>query len=823
MKSIIAFFCLISFAGISQVELHWSILHPLKKEWIDLGEKGSVQEALINSGELPNPFYGMNEHKFGWIENHLWRFKSSFSVTKSALNNDFLELEFPSLDTYAEIYLNDSLILTTENAFIPHSVQIKDLIHEGENEIEIVFTPPVIYHKKMYENASYHLPAPNDVGDIPIASYTRKPQYQFGWDWALRINTMGINKPAILHAYNISRISNKSMRTVSIEKDTAVLEFDLFLSNNQVREVVWESKLFKNEKVTIKNGKFTRRVVVAHPELWWPRGQGKQSMDIDFITIKTIDNQLIDSFKIKFGIKTSRLIQEKDEWGTSYYFKINGRTIFSKGADYIPQDIFPTKVTDSAIISMVETMAESNFNMVRVWGGGYYPDEVFFEKCDELGIMVWQDFMFACAMYPGDAKFTCNVKGELKYQLPRIAAHPSVVLFNGNNEVDVAWKNWGFQGKYNLFGKKATEIEDAYNLVFKEIAPSLVQSASSVPYIHTSPLSNWGKDEYYNHGSQHYWGVWHGKDPLEDFGKKIGRFNAEYGFQSFPEYNTLMSFSEESDWSLKSDVMKHHQKSYVGNGMILKHTKLLYGEPKTFEEFVYFSQLTQARAVSMAIAGHRIDAPRCGGTLYWQMNDCWPAPSWSSIDYYGNWKALQYKVKKDYQDVAIVAKYDGLNDKTLFIVSDSPDNKIAKINIRLISLEGDTLLTKPRIFKITQGSSFEITFGDYLRQHIGSNNCVISIEYSDDQDLVFQRNFDFIGNLYEKANADDIQLFLEKNANYYSLKIKNSKFVRNLWISASKPYVKFSRNFESLTPGVHLYKIEYEGELTIDDLKLMWQ
>ncbi len=822
MKLLIFLFSMLSFGSLAQEKLTWSILHPVKQQWIDLGEKGSVQEALIASKELPDPFYGNNEEQFNWIEEHEWEFKSMFFITGNQLTNEFIELEFPSIDTYAKVYLNDSLILTTENAFRPYSVHIKEFAIEGLNELTVVFAPPVMHHQQMFADANYHLPAPNDVGSIAIAPYTRKPQYQFGWDWSLRMNTMGFNKPVIIHTYNVARLTNKTTRIISVSEEKAIVEFDLFFESENLEEITWKSKLFGEEIVEVKNGRFTRRVEISNPQLWWPRGQGLHFLYKDLIKIHNVDNEEVVSLNLKFGIKHSELIQEKDEWGTSYYFKINGRRIFAKGADYIPQDIFPARVTDSAIVSMVETMAESNFNMVRVWGGGYYPDDVFFEKCDELGIMVWQDLMFACAMYPGDSAFVENVQEELHYQIPRISGHPSVVLFNGNNEVDVAWKNWGFQQKHNLYGKKAKAIEDAYSLVFKELAPSVVKSNSSLPYVHTSPLSNWGKDKYYDHGSQHYWGVWHGKYPLEDFGNKIGRFNAEYGFQSFPEFNTLRSFSEEKDWNLKSDVMKHHQKSYVGNGMILKHAKLLYGEPQNFEEFVYFSQLTQAKAVSMAIASHRIDAPRCGGTLYWQMNDCWPAPSWSSIDYFGNWKALQYAVKKDYEDIAIVAKYNGLEEKEYYIVSDSPEELYGAIRCEIYDLTGKRLSSEGIEYEIKQGSSQLLKLKLAEQKSVLNENCVIRFSFNEG----YSRTFTHIVKPYEKATEDDVDFAVLKERSSDGrllLRVNNKKFVQDLWISSSKFNVKVTQNFESFLPGHQLMEIDYTGELKEEDIKLLWR
>lgn len=813
---------MLNLTSFGQEELTWSILHPISHKWFDLGKKGSVQEALIETGELPDPFYGMNESKFDWVEDHKWEFKSMFFISEEQLKKDHLELNFPSVDTYAKIYLNGKLILTTENAFIPYTAQIKKLAKTGLNELLIVFTPPVIYHKKEYENASYHLPAPNDVHKIAIAPYTRKPQYQFGWDWSMRMNTIGINKKVLFYAYDISRIINKSTRIVSVSELEAKVEFDIYLIGDQPKELIWKSETYGDEIIKLIEGKYTREVSIPNPELWWPRAQGKQKIYRDKIELLNTDNQLITNHELKFGIKTSELIQEEDEWGTSYYFKVNGRRLFAKGADYIPQDIFPARVKDEDIVSMIETMVESNFNMVRVWGGGYYPDDVFFEKCDELGIMVWQDLMFACAMYPGDKQFECNVKKELNYQIPRISGHPSVVLFNGNNEVEVAWNNWGFQLKHNLYGKKAEEIEKSYDLIFKEVAPNQIEKLNTIPYVHTSPLSNWGKEEYYNHGSQHYWGVWHGKDPLEDFAKKIGRFNAEYGFQSFPEFNTLRSFSEEVEWDLKSDVMKHHQKSYVGNGIILKHAKVLYGEPKTFNEFVYFSQLTQARAVSMAVSGHRIDAPRCGGTLYWQMNDCWPAPSWSSIDYYGNWKALQYTVKKDYEDIAVVAKYEGLNEKEYYLVSDSPIEIYGAIVYELFDLKGKKLCSEGVEYHLKQGESQKIELSEAIEKGLLDSNCIINFEFMEG----YNRSFDHLVEDYEVASEEDVVFMIDtisSNDNTSYLRVTNTKFVRNLWISSSEFNVKFDRNFESLLPGSHIFELKHKGMLRTKDIKLMWR
>lgn len=807
-----------------QETLDWNFIHPISKTIVNAGTHGSVQEKLIETGELPNPFYRKNELLFGWIEDHEWVFNSQFEVTQEMLTNDFIQIEFPGIDTYADIYLNDSLIGLAQNAFRPYRFEVKDKVKLGANVLKVIFYPPVLYHKENYKKASYKLPAPNDVNPIAIAPYTRKPQYQFGWDWSLRMNTIGFLKPVEVYTYNTARIIGKNCLIETIIDDYADVSFEMVLANSITENVIWSSRLFGDVKLEKGKKQFVRQETINNPLLWWPRGQGEQNLYEDTWQLLNEKNEIIEERTISFGIRQTELVMEEDQWGTSYVIKVNGRPIFCKGGDYIPQDIFPSKVKDSDLRKMVETMAESNFNMVRVWGGGYYPDDAFFDACDELGIMVWQDFMFACAMYPGDPDFLLNVKEEIEYQIPRIASHPSLTIFNGNNEVDVAWKNWGFQLKYGLYGKDAQEIEESYNRLFKRLIPNTISSLTNSPYIHTSPLSNWGKEEYYNHGTQHYWGVWHGKDPMTDFAKKIGRFNAEYGFQSFPEYSTLSSFSEKVDWDLKSDVMKHHQKSYVGNGMILKHAENLYGTPSDFEDFVYFSQLTQATAVSMAVTGHRLDAPRCMGTLYWQVNDCWPAPSWSSIDYFGNWKALQYKVKDDYEDVAILGKITDNGAVEYYLISDKVDTFICEIEIEVFDLNGK-LLFNDKLSRSINGNYSAKICDECLKKNFSEINCVIRFKWNNEDGEYITRVFSQVPKAYVKADSSDVMIKikeLDPTNKKATILIKNKKYLRNFWLYSSVPGVKFNTNFIDLLPGSNEFEIEFEEIPEIKNFDFKW-
>jgi beta-mannosidase len=453
-------------------------------------------------------------------------------------------------------------------------------------------------------------------------------------------------------------------------------------------------------------------------------------------------------------------------------------------------------------------MSKATFNMVRIWGGGFYPDDVFYKACDEKGIMVWQDFMFACAMYPGDSSFLHTVENEFNYQIPRISAHPSVVLFNGNNEVDVAWKNWGFQSQYKLSDSEQETILKAYNDLFKGLAPKLVSSWTNTSYIHTSPLSNWGNDDFYNHGSQHYWGVWHGKDPMSNFARKIGRFNAEYGFQSFPEFSTLNSFAAPDEFRLNSAVMKHHQKSYVGNGMIQKHADLLYGSTKDFNRFVYYSQLTQRYAVSSAVAGHRLDAPRCMGTLYWQLNDCWPAPTWSSIDYLGNWKALHYAMREDFQPVAILQKTTEKGEVQLYVKSDVMENQVLGCKILIYNLNWGERGLSP--LSITGERTVGYQENKLVWSVIPKHEQLVRVELSNG----ITRDF-LIGPSPKKREVQiDLSIKnIDKNSKTAEIWVKNSAFCADFWLFSQKIGISFDRNFVHLLPGEHLIRIQYKDDV----------
>ncbi len=788
----------------AQLTLDWEMYHPVQKTWLPFGLAGTVQEFLWKKGELPDPFYGENETKYQWIEDHAWQFRSKFFLSETFYNAEELVLDIPNLDTYAQIYLNGKLLAKTDNFFIHYhiSIAVKELLC-GYNTIEIRIVPPISYHAQTDQYKAFTYPSPNDVGAVKVASLTRKPQYHFGWDWAPRLNTIGFAYPITLDLQPQLSVAYLLVNTLEIRENEARLELKGgLLGDGKVLRC--SSTYFKDFQIATQED-FKLEHSLTNPQLWWPKGQGAQHIYEDTLRFYDAQGGLVLEHPFSFGIRTAALIQEKDEWGTSFAFQINGRNIFAKGANVIPPGIFAGPALDSAYVALVPQMQAAHFNMVRIWGGGMYAPDAFMEACDRAGIMVWHDFMFACAMYPGDKPFLDLVTKEIKQQIPRVAAHPSLVYFNGNNEVDVAWHNWGFQLQYNLQEREQQEIELAYIDLFQKVLPFQVQTItnSSIPYVHTSPLSNWGNDEYFNHGTMHYWGVWHGKDPLHDFANKIGRFNAEYGFQSFPEPSSINRFAQGKDQSLHSSVMQTHQKSYVGNGMIEKHAKTYYGKAKDFETFVYYSQLTQRKAVSMAIAGHRSDAPRSMGTVYWQLNDCWPAPTWSSLDDHNNWKALHYAVKEDYRAIAVLEQ---IKDDTHYLVltSDLPEDTLVTVQLDFYDLDGKLVNTQRRTYPLRNNTMQVLIALNAEKQ--GFIKVTLDEQYA--------RLFTFI----EKRKVPEVQATMKIQLTDPDLKkavvqIDTQQPLVDFWLFSKNQELHFEHNFETLLPGKHTLEFTYQDHL----------
>ncbi len=678
----------------------WSFRKKLDDNWISASIPGTVHTDLLQNRLIPDPFFGDNEKQLQWIENEDWEYETTFLISKKELEQQNIELQFDGLDTYAKVYLNNQLILEADNMFRIWKIDVKKQLKESENKLHIVFESAVKKGKEEARKLTYTLP-----GDEKV--FTRKAQYQYGWDWGPRFVTAGIWKNVKLNFWNNAEISNVKYAQNILTDSLAVLNF--ITTVNCSKAGVYQL-LINDKKQSYSLRKGQNQLQLAHeiknPKRWWSNGLGEAylySFTISLINHK----QVLDSQKLNIGLRTIELVQEKDQFGKSFYFKLNGIPVFMKGANYIPPDSFLPRVNNEDYKNLVKNAVDSNMNMLRVWGGGVYADDAFYDECDKNGILVWQDFMFACAMYPGDNHFMENVKNEVIDNVNRLQNHTSIALWCGNNENDEGWKNWGWQKQYNYSVSDSTKIWNDYKKLFHEVIPqtldSLLPKEKNI-YWPSSPSIGWGRKESLSQGDSHYWGVWWGNEPFEIYKQKAGRFMSEYGFQGMPNLNTFREFANDEDLNTNSVAVKNHQKHPTGYQTIQTYMERDYKVPTQFEDYVYVSQLLQAEGMKTAIETHRRTKPYCMGSLYWQFNDCWPVTSWSSMDYSGNWKALQYQVKRSFDNILVSVTEVG-NYCQIKIVNDELKAKKGKLKVELFDFCGELLWHYNSDIEVKENSS----------------------------------------------------------------------------------------------------------------------
>lgn len=662
----------------------WQFVESGKQDWSEAIVPGVVHLDLLRNELIEDPYNNNNEILLRWIEEKNWEYKTVLKATSTMLEYQHLNLIFEGLDTYATIYINDKKVLSTNNMFREWKLNLKPLINLGDNELKIIFESPLNHNKTVVENYSLQLPSGNETVDLKVSPFTRKAIYQFGWDWGPRFVTAGIWKPLFIEAWNDVSIENAFCETLEFSTNKALMRLEVIIESSEAKGHYKLKFLNQTKDLLLQKGenKFSYQFEVENPKLWWPNGMGEPKLyDLD-IKVKE-DGRTVSQKSVRYGIRTIELINEPDSIGTSFYFKINGKPIFIKGANYVPQDAFLPRVKDTDYETLIEKAKEANMNMLRVWGGGIYEKDIFYNLCDKNGILVWQDFMFANSLYPSNIDFKLNVANEIKDNVKRLRSHPSIALWCGNNEIEVAWGNWGWQNQFGYTNTDSTVLWNSQKQLFHHLIPDILSSLyPTANYTTTTPLSNWGTPENFNHSTMHYWGVWHGKEPFENFKTNVGRFMVEYGFQSFPNYKLLKQSVDKDQLNLESEVMNNRQKSYIGNGMITKHAEKWFGEPKNFKAYVENSQKTQALALRTAITEHRLKQPHCMGTLFWQFNDCWPGPSWSVLNYDESEKIAYQTVKNWYAPIIVIPSIKN-NILQFDVISDRPTPFKGQIKVKI--------------------------------------------------------------------------------------------------------------------------------------------
>jgi beta-mannosidase len=637
--------------------------------WLPATVPGTIHTDLLANDLIPDPFWRDRELVLQWIGEEDWVYRTTFQASAQLLEKERVDLLFHGLDTFADVRLNDRTILETNNMFRSWIVDVKGDLRPGENSLEILFSSPLQPALEARAALPYELPAGNDRGDPPSRVFVRKAAYHYGWDWGPRFVTSGIWRPVELLAWSGARIADLHLSTDSISDDSALLTADVEIQVSMAEaerraaaggvpatltvsstEGAFEPAL---HEAVLEPGlnRFQLPIQLPDPQLWWPNGLGEPHLYEAHAILKV--GRRTDTLTTRFGLRTLELVTEPDSIGESFFFRVNGVPVFMKGANVIPLDHFSPRVTQEDYQELFLDAVGANMNMLRVWGGGIYEEDVFYDLADEHGILLWQDFMFANGMYPGDSLFLANVRAEATHQVRRLRGHPSLALWCGNNEMDEAWKNWGWARNYDT-PEDSAAVWNAYEAIFHELLPEVV--AAEDPdrrYWPSSPSLGWGDPESLNRGDSHYWGVWHGQEPFKVFAEKLPRFSSEFGFQAFPPMETVTAFTEASDRALSDPAFLVHQKHPIGNELITSYMERDYPTPAAFEDFVYVSQLLQARGMRTAFEAHRRAKPRTMGTLYWQLNDTWPVVSWSSRDYFGRWKALHFAAREAFAPILL--------------------------------------------------------------------------------------------------------------------------------------------------------------------------
>ncbi len=630
---------------------------------------GTVHTDLVAAGRIPEPLIGDHEEELKWIEDETWTYRLDFDVDVLMLAEERVDLVFEGLDTWAQVTLNGRNILYADNMFRTWRVPVKGALRIGTNTLEIQFLPPVREGAARAERNPW--PIPHQEPDASgTRAFSRKAQYHYGWDWGPRYVTSGIWRPVRLESWSGVRIEDARVAGVRLHGDTATVRFAVDVrtagavgggSGMRIR-IKDRDRTFKPKRLNTEappagaSASFEISIDLPEAELWWPRGAGVGSPHLYEWEVSASVGKILDRRSVNVGVRTVELVTEPDSIGQSFYFRVNGRPLFTRGANVVPPDHFTPRADSATYRRLIGDAAAAHMNMLRVWGGGIYLPDLFYDLADETGILVWQDFMFANTLVPGDSAFAASVSSEAADQVRRLRHHPSLALWCGNNEIVEGWRSWGWEDAYRP--DVAEHVEGAYRRVFEAVLPRVLERFDpNRPYLPSSPRHGWGDRRSLTEGDSHYWGVWHGMEPFRAYAENVPRFASEFGFQALPEPMTIASFgASEEPTSLTDPLMRAHQKHPDGYQTLRAYLAREWPVPAddSLDAWSYVTQLAQAEGVGLALEAHRRSWPHTGGTLYWQLNDTWPVVSWSSLDYAGRWKALHYRARDVFAPVAVL-------------------------------------------------------------------------------------------------------------------------------------------------------------------------
>lgn len=795
--------------------------------WIPAKVPGCVHTDLLANNKIPDPSFRKNEQAVKWIENADWEYTTRFTLPNDMASYPNIDMQFDGLDTYADVYLNDSLVLKADNMFLGWTIAAKKFLKEGENTLRIYFHSAVKVGMEKLNKVPYLLMAANEIAPENERTnvFTRKAPFHYGWDWGPRLVTCGVWKPVKLQAWSNTKMKDLYIKPLNVSSERASYkvsaEIEATENINAALEIWIDNKKMASLDVDLQSGKNNPNIEFSldKPELWWTKGLGGQKLYQ--LELKLINgNKTLQTLTHRLGVRTLELSREKDSTGTSFTFKLNGVPVFMKGSNYIPSDIFTTRNTLANYKRVVQDAVDANMNMIRIWGGAIYENNEFYDLLDENGILAWNDFMFACNMQPNDSAHLENIRKEAEYNVKRLRNHASIALWCGNNENLRAWSGWGWQEKVTK--EQGQILWGVYEKIFYQILPSVVEKMHpEVSYWPSSPQAENNKNSNPSSGDEHDWRIWFGDVPFSTYAENTCRFISEYGLQSFPEMKTIRAFANDSDMAYSSSIMEHRQRSLMpwigvgfnGNEMINTYIKRYYKTPKDFESFVYLSQVMQAEGVKFAIEAHRRQMPHCMGSLYWQINDCWPTMSWSSVDYFGRWKALHYFVREAFKPVLPVIFRDGKVIK-IAIANDKLEAEKHQLEVTLYDFSGKVLWQKNQdIILDANSSKTYMTIAE--KELLAKGNAakmILEVKVKKSESLVAENLFYFLDIKALTLEKPEIIKTIEKISDKaYKITLVTNTLAKNIALSSNSEG-RFSNNFFDMLPGKS-YTINFSGDL----------
>ncbi len=779
----------------------WKFREAQKGVWLSAEVPGCNYLDLLHAEKIPDPFVGLNEKEVYWVAETDWEYERTFTVPAELLDCDRVELQCATLDTICDVFVNDTLVGKGENAHRRYAFDVKSALKAGENRIRILFYSPVNYVKAKQEVEK----CPRNSNGMDGIPHIRKPQCHFGWDWGPVLPPSGISGDIGIFGYSGARITDllieqhhadgKVRLSVSSE-----IEYLSERSSAYVLRILSPAGDLLTETCGVleKPGCVNLNEEIENPELWWTRDlSDKPQQPLYTVTFELLcGDAVMDSVTKKIGLRTIELNREKDEFGENFQFRINGVPLFIKGANWIPPDSFATRYTDARMEYDMAAMRFSNFNMLRIWGGGYYERDALYDKCDRDGILIWQDFCFACQGYPFfDEALLENIHGEVVDNVRRLRHHACLALWNGNNEIETMSIAWQARRKYIDWAEK----------FFYHILPEWLEKLDAqTPYIPGSPcgtgyLQGVDRDGV---GDTHLWAVWHGLQPLTYYRRRMTRFCSEFGFESLPDQKTIARYAAPADYDLNSAVFLAHQKCAGGNMKMAFYIASRFRLPKHFTDYVYLSQICQEECVRDATEYWRRNKGRCNGSMYWQFNDCWPVCSWAGLDYYGNYKALQYAARH-FNAPFTVSVEDTKERLRVFVLNDTRQDRRATLSWRLLGFDGEQFASEKKSISVGALQN-EIVFDLPVSRLSAKGNlkrAVFVAELKDGEALLARRTvlFDKEKNLALPKTQVDMHVRVSDGAAQIELTAK--RYTRFLQVHSKSNLLPFSDNFFDLLPG----------------------